>query len=198
MMALVSQGGWFFLFLFVFLASVATPTLAARCTDSDCGLLTDGAYEHFVVGTLVSVADAGGLADTLRWAKAHRYWRALPDAIAPYQASVRQVSIALPDGHAATLFMARDEFDAAPLRVGDLVRYRPHDPAWESPVDPQQKAIFWGLTGCVATLCTAGDSACRQRYRPGIYTLDGKKLNQKTGRTGSQPVVATDSLLPLE
>src|SRR5699024_7649578 len=112
----------------------------------------------------------------------HGYWQTLPDSFAPYLRDVKLVTIS-PSGQRVLMkvFMARSEYEAAPLVVGDLVRYKPHDGSREAPSDPTAKRLFHGLTGCVATLCSQADISCQSRYRPGVFTPGGRQVNRKTG-----------------
>lgn len=137
------------------------------------------------------------------WAKAHGYWKSLPDSPEPYLQHLTMVTIALPGAqanHPVTVFLQNEEFSTSPLAVGTLVRYSPHGQRHEAPphADARELALYHGLTGCVATLCRPHDSACFKRYRQGIFTKTaGKPVNPRTGTImqgegGIDPV----SLLP--
>lgn len=146
--------------LAVVLLSVLAQNAFAGCTSPLCNLATDGAYDKIVIGTLTHVASDEELARVLHWAKQKGYWQQLPNAIAPYLKYIKLVTLAPSDDYQPmALFMMQREYEAAPLNVGDRVRYRPHAPQWEAPKEPKASALFHGLTGCVATLCAKADTS---------------------------------------
>lgn len=155
----------------------------ATCPSHLCNLATDGAYDKLVVGKLVHVATDNELKQVFHWAKTHGRWASLPSSFPLYLQGVKLVSIQ-PSTNTApvTVFMTREEYDTAPLVVGDLVRYKPHDANWEAPKDPEQKRIFYGLTGCVATLCSAASGDCKRHYRKGFFTTSGVQVDWVTGK----------------
>ena len=184
------------------LAVCSTARAAVHCAGDHCGLLTDGAYKNYVIGTLTHIGTKADIKRVYRWARAHGYWKNLPYYTAPYLKYVELVTIApsgKPDVRPVTVFMQRSEFNAAPYIVGDLVRYTPHTSDMEAPKGhPAGMALFRGLTGCVATLCSQTDKPCLSQYRMGLFNKhDGKAISLKTGRilkndNGIDPV----SLLP--
>lgn len=123
-----------------------------------------------------------------RWAKAHGYWKSLPDSMGSYLRDVKLVTIAVPKSiadHPVTLFMLQTEYASAPYHVGDLVRYAPHDAAHDEAAkgSPADLALFHGLTGCLATLCQKGDTACFKRYRQGAFSSTrGQQISLVTGQ----------------
>ena len=167
----------------------ALPALAAPldCSHNRCGLLTDGDYRNLVIGRLVHVGSDAEMQSVYRWAKAHGYWKSLPNSPVPYLHDVKLVTIALPRSIAkqpVTVFMQVEEYNPAPLITGTLVRYSPHGSAHEAPpkADANELALYHGLTGCVAVLCGAHDTACFKRYRQGVFTkAHGQPVNPKTG-----------------
>ena len=171
----------------------------AVCPSHLCNLATDGAYDKLISGELVHVATDDELKQVYHWAKSHGRWAALPSAFPLYLQGTKLVSIKSPDSkEPISVFMAREEYDAAPLIVGDLVRYKPHDPNWEAPKDPEQKRIFYGLTGCVATLCSAGSGTCKSRYRQGFFTTTGVQIDGAQGKSMAKGArIDPLSLLPL-
>lgn len=98
------------------------------------------------------------------------------------------------------LLMGRDEFAAVPLEAGDLVRYAPHRRSHETPSgDAAARAVYWGVTGCIAVLCKARDPGCFARYRPGFYSREtGQPLDplRRTPRPGGL-AVDTGTWLPV-
>lgn len=89
--------------------------------------------------------------------------------------------------------MQVEEYAAAPLAVGSLVRYSPHGVYHEAPpkAGPEELALFHGLTGCVAVLCGKNDLACFKRYRQGVFTKgQGRAVSLRTGRPipGAAPI----------
>lgn len=175
---------------------------AFDCRHNRCGLLTDGAYRNYVIGTLTHVANRDDMERVYRWAKHHGYWKSLPGSLPPYLTNIKMVTITpdeVPGSRPVIVFMQRSEYEAAPLRTGDLVRYTPHTSDAEAPKgDPPGMTLFRGLTGCVATLCAQSDKACLKRYQKGLFTTDtGRPVSLGTGKiiqsgSGIDPV----SLLP--
>jgi hypothetical protein len=162
------------------------PAASANCSHHLCNFATDGAYDAIVVGKLVHVASDRELEQVFKWAKAHGYWKQLPSIFAVYQHGVKLVSIKTSAKAApVTVFMERAEYAAAPLAIGALVRYKPHDPDWEAPKNRAQRRLFYGLTGCVATLCSRTDGRCRHQYQTGVFSTDGQQLNPATGKTAA-------------
>lgn len=188
--------------LFVVLMVCAPARASAACAVNHCGLLTDGAYKNYVIGTLTHIGTKADIERVYRWARTHGYWKSLPHATGPYLKYVELVTITpseKPGARRVTVFMQRSEFNAAPYTEGDLVRYTPHTSDMEAPKGhPAGMKLFRGLTGCVATLCSQTDKPCLSRYRMGLFTKhEGKAISLKTGRilkndTGIDPV----SLLP--
>lgn len=149
-------------------------------------MVTNGAYKNYVIGRLTHVGSDADMKQVYHWAKMHGYWKDLPNSAAPYLKDVKLVTLTLPpsaDDHPVTVFMEREEYDAAPYVIGDLVRYTPHGGDGMAPKhDPVGLRLFHGLTGCVATLCSQRDLACIKRYRPGVFTkAQGKQVNVSTG-----------------
>lgn len=185
-------------------ASDAHHEMASPCSTARCGLLVDGAYPNLVIGRLAHVATPSNLQQTFEWAKAHGYWKQLPSRLKPYLRDVQQVTLEVKQGavtHPVTLFMLHTEYAAAPYRVGDLVRYAPHDAAHDEAATgtADDLALFHGLTGCVATLCEKGDRACFARYRQGAFNpVHGQQVSLTSGKAMS-PGVRIDpiSLLPV-
>lgn len=127
------------------------------------------------------------MARVYHWAKAHGYWKALPNSAVPYQHDLRLIRIALPHSiakHPITVFIEAGEFNTAPLAIGSLVRYSPHGTKHEAPPKSGAAglALFHGLSGCVASLCRPNNATCFKRYRQGVFTKKaGKPVNPNTG-----------------
>lgn len=170
----------------------------AACSNNLCNLAADGAYEHFIIGELVHVASDAEFNEVFQQAKAQQKWQHLPNDFSYYQQSVKLVSIKFhKDNAPVSVFLTRNEYQAAPFELGALVRYRPHNNDWEAPQNREERALFYGLTGCVATLCAKSDKDCQRRYPTGVFNLQGHPLdfisNQKlNNQTSIDPI----SLLP--
>lgn len=174
------------LFLFTLLSSFfLTSTAYAGCKTTYCSLATTkGVYPNIVVGKLVHVASDKEMASVVRWVKANGDWQNLPDSPKTYQRYLKMVTID-PGSKSKplTVFMMQREYDAAPLRIGDLVRYHVHDPEWEAPKIPASRTLYYGLTGCVATLCTKTDKQCSAGFQAGVFNPEGAQINPVTGET---------------
>jgi len=116
-----------------------SPTVFARefdCADRRCGLQADGTYPHLVLGTIQSIGSGESSESIFRAARALGWWRALPDDASGFAKVVRPVAIqaqTLRGTVTVTMLMGDDEFQSAPLNVGDFVRYSPHDAAHPAP-----------------------------------------------------------------
>lgn len=182
------------------LVLICMSSAGAACPNNLCDLATDGAYDNLVIGELVHVASDEELKQVFHWAKSHGRWQTLAVAFPPYLKEVKLVSIKTRvSAHPTTLFMTRKEYDASPLVVGQLVRYKPHDPDWEAPDDPQLRRLFYGLTGCVAMLCAKNADQCKGRYLTGVFSTQGEPLNPVTGqRLPDVGRINPQSLLPIQ
>ncbi|WP_157622821.1 hypothetical protein [Solimonas soli] len=185
------------------LATAAHAAPAAVCAHPQlCSLLVDGAYGNYVIGTLIYVGNSAAVRSLVASAKARGLWKHLPTDAEQYVRRVKPVAIQHEeDGKlvTSTVFMEVAEFEAAPLRIGDLVRYTPHDGSVDPPPnDPQAAALFHGLTGCVATLCARDDQRCMSQYRSGLFAkktgiqIDYRTLKPKSSGLSIDPV----SLIP--
>lgn len=148
-----------------------------------CAALHEEAYPHLVVGIVDGVAgqqQSTALFQAMR--KANR-WSALPADPEAFRLAVQPVSIRLPSGRSYTVLITQKEAQAAPLRLGDFVRYAPHRGVNEQPPTQADALAYWLTTGCVAVLCRAGDEKCAGGYRAGIYrTADGAALTPDGGK----------------
>jgi hypothetical protein len=160
---------------------------------------TQGAYDNFIIGTLIHIASNAELKQTFDWAKARGHWQKLPASFAPYAKDVMMATLKPGKWPPMTVFIMRSEYESAPLRVGDLVRYRSHDAAHDAPRnDPVVRQLFNGLTGCIATLCTKGDKTCLGGFQRGVFTLKGNQVNPATGKQLVNGIrIDTVSLRPL-
>jgi hypothetical protein len=132
-----------------------------------------GAYPHLVVGRIVAVADstqAHTLFDAMR--RGGR-WSALPASGDAFWKNLQPVAIDAGSGTVMITLTSQDEMHAAPLRVGDMVRYSPHRGRYEVPPTDKIAAAYWGVDGCVAILCRASDKQCMKRYASGLFRLSG-------------------------
>lgn len=171
-----------------------------NCESDQCGLQVDGAYPDYVIGTLTHIGTDADMKRVFRWAKHHGYWKSLPTSAGPYLKRLQLMTIAPDSSRQAasiTVFMPKREFEAAPYHVGALVRYRSHGQDVDEPENPVALAFFKGLTGCIVTLCSREDKACRHRYKPGVYTPEGHQVDPDTGEVMAGGVtIDTVSLLP--
>lgn len=168
----------------------ASPLWAASafdCASHQCGLQRDGSYPNVVVGTIRQIGAGKESERVFRWARQRGWWQALPNDPARFAKTVRPVALRTqtPAGSPiVTGLMGDDEFQTAPLQVGDLVRYSPHDKNHERPAEDTPAAwAYWKLYGCIQVLCRARDKDCMSRYRPGIYNRDtGELVDLKTDK----------------
>lgn len=96
---------------------------AFDCTNRQCGLQRDGAYPHVVVGTIQQLGAGKESEKVFRWARKHGWWQALPNDAARFAKTIRPVALRTrtPVGPLLiTNLMGDDEFQTAPLQVGDL------------------------------------------------------------------------------
>lgn len=172
--------------------------LARPCPNDLCRLASDGAYEHLIVGKLVHVASDEELKQVFTWAKAQQQWQSLPADFTPYQHSVVLVSIQTTDSaKPVSVFLTREEYEAAPFELGAMVRYRPHNQEYPAPENPEERTLFYGLTGCVATLCAVEDKACQARYLSGVFNLQGQAINFADNTLIDEKItINPDSLIP--
>jgi len=165
----------YLLYIFAFIYSINAFTAESPCPNQLCEFAADGAFDKFVVGKVVHVANDDEFKTVLQVAKQQGYWQTLLDDFSIYAEAARLVSIQYsPTKKPVSLFMLQKEFDAAPLHKDDFVRYRPHNLEWEIPRSPAENILFATLTGCIAQLCSASDQDCAKQYQSGIYALDGK------------------------
>lgn len=160
------------------------------CKRNRCGLLVKENYNNLVIGKVERVADEKEMRELYRWARAHGYWKSLAPDEKTYLHSVKilSLSVATPDRRerrSITALMTPKEFAAGVLKVGDQVRYSPHDPEHireDRPTDSNARA-YWDLVGCIQLVCGARDKSCRTRYRSGVYRHDdGREVDPRTGR----------------
>lgn len=160
---------------------------AFDCANRQCGLQRDGAYPHVVVGTIQQIGAGKESERVFRWARKHGWWQALPNDAARFAKTIRPVALRTrtPVGPLLiTNLMGDDEFQTAPLQVGDLVRYSPHGRSHERPAEDTPEAwAYWKLYGCIQVLCRVKDKDCMSRYRPGVYSRDsGEPVDIKTDK----------------
>jgi hypothetical protein len=153
------------------------------CDRNQCGLQGDGTYPNLVLGTVRKVADETEANAVYHWAKHYGYWAELPDDQKQFTRLIKMLSVEIPGRYGVeevTLLMGREHYDSIEIRVGDLVRYRPHETDASRPASADEAARpFWNLFGCIAVLCRGDDSQCPDRYSTGIYRVtDGIALNQ--------------------
>ncbi|MEL0027429.1 MAG: hypothetical protein VW625_01990 [Perlucidibaca sp.] len=175
---------------------------AFDCASRHCDLQQDGSYPHLVIGTIQGISSRSESRKIFRHARGMGYWQDLPASPERFASTIRAVSIQTrtPGGvMPVTMLMGEDEFRGAPLKVGDMVRYTPHDKAHErSPDNSPEGRAYWQLIGCVMVVCAAGDTSCRKRYQAGVYELTtGMPLAPASGKvwSGISPVDPI-SLLP--
>lgn len=163
-----------------------------------CGVEQEGADPHLIVGVVDAVAgeeQGATLFQTMRLAKR---WLALPEKFESFRQSVQPVSVRLPAGRSYTVLISQQEAHAAPLKVGDFVRYAPHRGINEKPPTEAEALAYWNVIGCIAILCRSGDSRCIGGYRAGIYrATDGTALALDGQRTDpTAPSIDPQSMRP--
>jgi hypothetical protein len=142
-----------------------------------CDGLREDAYPHLVVGTVDGVASAQQSAALFQAMRKAKRWMALPADPETFRQAVQPVSIRVPSGRSFMVLITRQEAQAAPLQVGDFVRYAPHRSVNEKPPAQADALAYWRTTGCIAVLCRGGDGACIGGYRGGVYqATDGVAL----------------------
>lgn len=172
----------------LFMAANSFGAASPDCVHHRCGLLANGTYRNLVIGRVLHVGSAADMTRVYHWAKAHGYWKSLPNTLSPYLHDVRLVTLALPHSvskRPVTVFMQIEEYAAAPLSIGSLVRYSPHGVHHDVPAkaDAEELALYHGLTGCVAVLCRKHDAACFKRYRQGVFTkAHGQPVSLRSGK----------------
>ncbi len=165
----------------VVVAPAATPRpegdLAFVCTTLACGMPASGAFPHFVVGRVAAIADPRSASTLFHAMRAGGHWAELPTGARVFWEHLQPVAINA-GGATFVVLTGRDEMRAAPLAVGDLVRYSPHRGRFEVAPADAVDAAYWAIDGCVATLCRAVDRACFKRYAAGVFrTADGAQLS---------------------
>lgn len=183
------------------MAKDALPTRAAdpfRCDAHACPMPPQGAYPHLIVGRFEAAASASESKRLFSAMRARHLWQGLPPDAEDFQRNLQPVSILLPDGAAMVVLMTQEEFQVAPPRTGDLVRYSPHRGDFEMPPEDPKARTYWAVDGCVAVVCRKEDVSCAGRYLAGVFrTRDGVALSPYTFRPleGVQ-AIDPDSLLP--
>ena len=163
----------------LFVASLATSLVHASAFDCSqrCGIEQEGAYPHLIVGRVDGVASAEQSAALFQAMRKAGHWEALPADPEAFRQAIQPVSIRLPAGRSYTVLITQKEAQAAPLKVGDFVRYAPHRGVNETPPTQADALAYWLITGCVAVLCRGVDQACIGGYRDGVYRAgDGVQL----------------------
>jgi hypothetical protein len=167
---------------------IPPPAVFAReldCADRRCGLEGDGTYPHLVLGTIQTIGSGQSSEAVFHASRARGWWKALPNDAAGFAKAVRPVAIQVQTRKGAvtmTMLMGDDEFQSAPLNVGDFVRYSPHDAAHPAPKEDTPAAwAYWKLIGCIQVICRQGDSPCLNHYHSGIFDHEsGAELDART------------------
>lgn len=177
--------------------SMAAVTAADRppgCSRGECGLRQAAAYGHIVVGHLLRVATDDEMRKLYRWAKGGA-WKGFADDETDYIQRNRVFLLpADAKGTPVMVHMSHEEYRRVPFHEGDLVRYTPRMAGHEG----ADQSIYSTLAGCIAILCRAGDKACSERYRPGVFRrADGIQLDFNTEKPVAGGIVIDPlSLLP--
>lgn len=157
-----------------------------------------GAYPHFVVGTVVAVADATQASALFSDMRKHGRWAALPSSFALFWKNLQPIAIDAGRGAVMVTLTTQDEMRAARFRPGDFVRYSPHRGKYEKAPSDKVAAKYWGVDGCIALLCRAVDGPCLKRFERGLFsTTDGAQLSPRTLKPLRHGVVIdVESMLP--
>jgi hypothetical protein len=178
----------------------ASPVGAAGfdCVQQHCNLQGDNSYPYLVLGTVAYIGSGQSSETVFRAARAQGWWKSLPDDAVDFAKNIRPILIHTHGPKGAidvTMLMSDEEFQSAPLNVGDFVRYSPHDKAHEAPRENTPTAwAYWKLIGCIQVLCRQSDRACPKRYRAGVYAvdtgipLDVRSLKPLSGSPAIDPV----------
>ncbi len=176
---------------FVISSTVSMNSFAAdpfNCQHNRCGLQGDGTYPNLVLGTVEHIGQGKDSEQVYHWAHQHGWWKTLPDDAHKFAKNVHPILIKVPTVKGSALvigLMTDDEFQTAPLQIGDFVRYSPHDANHPHPKENTPDAwAYWRLVGCVQVICRASDKKCMQGFRFGVYQLKtGIPIDLKTGKT---------------
>lgn len=201
----VFNGKLVFLFVLAWsLTAVAKDALPTRTADAfhcdahACPVPSHGAYPHLIVGRFEAAASASQSKRLFSAMRARHLWQRLPASADDFQHNLQPVGIQLPDGATVVALMTQEEFQVAPPRAGDLVRYSPHRGDFEMPPEDPKARTYWAVDGCVAVVCRRQDKACFGRYLAGVFRArDGAALSPYTFKPleGAQ-AIDPDSLLP--
>lgn len=173
----------------------AAPTHVV-CIDGACADGSARALPALVIGEVVRVDDPPAATRLLAAARRQGDWPTLETVEGEFGRLVRPVVIAMKSADAppslVTVLMTQFEFEGESLLPGTLVRYAPHGIDHEQPpADIPALARYWPVTGCVMTLCRAGDLACHSLYLPGAFDrVSGRRVDWRTGHYASdQPLI---------
>lgn len=166
--------------------AVAHPAQSAQsasfaCFALSCGMPEHGAYPHLVVGHIAAIARPDQAKTLFEGMRRRGRWSALPPDADIFSKNLQPVAIDAGSGVVMISLTSQDEMHAAPLRVGDFVRYSPHRGRYEMPPTDKTAAAYWSVDGCVAILCRASDKLCIKRYTSGLFrATDGVQLSSRT------------------
>lgn len=159
-------------------AVASSPAGIFSCFSLQCGMPAHGAFPNFVVGRIAAIADAGQAAVLFDGMRQRGHWANLPAKNGLFWKNLQPVAIDTGHGVVMVALTSQSEIHAAPLNVGDFVRYSPHRGKYEVPPTDKVAAKYWHVGGCVAILCRAGDRKCIKRYASGVYrATDGVQLS---------------------
>ena len=135
--------------LLVLVAILGAPLAHASAFEcaQHCGELPEDAYPHLVVGTVDGMAGAQQSAALFQGMRKANHWMALPADAESFRQAVQPVSIRLPSGRSLAVLITRQEAQAAPIQVGDFVRYAPHRGVNEKPPAAADALAYWRTTG---------------------------------------------------
>ncbi|MDR2451921.1 MAG: hypothetical protein LBE85_09200 [Candidatus Accumulibacter sp.] len=163
------------------------PCAAARAEDTppgcpkgsgDCGLAESGLepYNVILIGHPLKTLDDGEMRALYQWAKT-RMWKDFPDNEADYLDRNRVMLMPTrAPGQYVFVHLARVSHDPEFFVPASLIRYTPR--AMPESYYPDGRPIHSVLAGCIAVLCTAGDTACFGEYPTGMFRFnDGIELD---------------------
>lgn len=158
----------------------APPSVFA-CFSLQCGVPPHGAFPNLVIGRVAAIADAGQAEILFNGMRRRGRWSGLPSGSKLFWKNLQPVAIDVGHGAVMVTLTSQSEMHAAPLDVGDFVRYSPHRGKYEVPPTDETAAAYWRVDGCVAVLCRAGDKPCMKQYVSGLFrTSDGEQISPRT------------------
>ena len=179
-------------------AASATPTNTPfDCATEHCGVFSDLAFPHLVVGTVAGIATPEQATAIFAHQRAQGHWQALPDDAALLPQAIQLVSLRAA-GQLVTVAISREEYLAAPFKPGDFVRYAPHRGREKPDLTRPNAMAWWNQIGCIPVLCSSALAGCAGKYIPGFYDTTGKQISMPSASVVNGGVqIDTQTFFPL-